>query len=80
MGDGLAHSLAGAVVIEAVFTWPGIGNLLITGVRNRDTVLTCGCIILITLIITVLLLIVDLLYAVADPRIKAQYARGGGRR
>jgi len=77
LGDNLAYILAGSVVTETVFVWPGIGRMLVEAVLNRDTPLATGSIILITIIVSVVLLITDLLYAAADPRIKAIYKRGG---
>lgn len=78
-GMQMGACLAGAVVTETVFTWPGIGRLTIDALNQRDTITVTGCIILTTLMITLLMLIVDLLYALVDPRIKAMYAKGGKR-
>lgn len=78
-GAQMGACLAGAVVTETVFTWPGIGRLTIDALNQRDTTTVTGCIILTTLMITLLMLIVDLLYAMVDPRIKAMYAKGGKR-
>jgi len=76
IGTQLAKAFGGAAVIEAVFAYPGVGKLLLDGVNNRDTTLVCSCIVLQTTITVVVLLIVDILYAYVDPRIKAQYAGG----
>ena len=74
IGNTLAMMLAGSAVVESVFSWPGVGRLTVQAVNSRDTTLACGCVILTCIIFVVLLLIVDLLFALVDPRIKAQYA------
>ena len=74
VGNTLAMMLAGSAVVESVFSWPGVGRLTVQAVSNRDTTLACGCVILTCIIFVVLLLIVDLAFALVDPRIKAQYS------
>ncbi len=76
-GTQLAAGLGGAVLTETVFAWPGVGRLIIDSVHQRDVPAVTGSVIMTTILISVLLLFVDLLYAFVDPRIKAQYARGG---
>lgn len=75
-GGQLANCLGGSVLTETVFAWPGVGRLIIDAVNSRDTPMVVGCIIMKTIIISIILLFVDLLYAIIDPRIKAQYIRG----
>ena len=77
IGNFLAFSLAGAAVIEQVFAWPGIGRLTVEAVSSRDVTLTLGVVIMSTIIYVLLLLVVDLIYAFVDPRIKAQYIGQG---
>lgn len=74
VGMMLAFSMAGSVVIETVFGWPGIGQLTIEAINRRDTPLACGGIILTLILFITMLLIVDLLYALVDPRIRARFA------
>ena len=74
VGETFATALGGAVVTEAVFSWPGVGRLIIDSIRSRDTMIVVGCIIMKTIVISVILLIVDILYAFVDPRIKSHYA------
>ena len=76
-GMQLGTVIGGSVVTETVFSWPGVGRLTIDAVTGRDTVLVTGCIIMTTIFVSVLMLLVDLIYALVDPRIKARYARGG---
>ena len=73
IGTSICVSLAGSAVIEQVFSWPGIGRMLVIGVLGRDTPVILGCTIMTTILYVVVMLIVDLLYALIDPRIKSQY-------
>ena len=75
-GGQFAGSLGGSVITESVFSWPGVGRLILDSINSRDTPVVVGCIIMKTIVICVILLIIDLLYAYVDPRIKSQYARG----
>ena len=83
LGGRLATSIAGTVVIEQVFTFPGIGTLLVTGINSRDYPVVRSCILILAVFAAVVMLLIDLVYAFIDPRIKAQYqrtaARKGGR-
>lgn len=69
VGLMMANFIGGAVVTEAVFTYPGLGRLLIQGISTRDYPLIQGCIIVIMTIYMAINLSVDLLYAYIDPRI-----------
>ena len=80
IGGALSMTMAGSAVIESVFAWPGVGRLTVEAVNSRDVTLTCGCVIMTTILYVLILLIVDLLYAFVDPRIKAQYSSGGKKR
>ena len=62
--------LAGAIVTETIFSWPGIGRLTITAISNRDYFLVQGCILAIGLTYIVVNLLTDVLYAVVNPRIR----------
>ena len=75
LGSGLSSQLAGSVVVETTFAWPGIGRMAAEAVLARDVTKTCGVIIMTTILYVLVQLIVDLMYAFVDPRIKAQYAR-----
>ena len=74
-GISFGNSIGGAVVTETVFSWPGVGKLVVESIGRRDTPMVLGCIVLITICISIINLLVDLLYAFIDPRIKAQYKR-----
>jgi len=62
--------LAGAIVTETIFSWPGIGRLTITAINNRDYFLVQGCILAIGLTYIGVNLLTDVLYAVVNPRIR----------
>lgn len=72
-GTSLGSTLGGAVLTESVFSWPGVGKLVIDSINQRDTPMVTGCLILTTLLVSVAILIVDVLYAYIDPKIKAVY-------
>jgi len=58
------------VVIEKLFSWPGIGSLLVDSIFQRDIPVTQGCILVIILVFLIVNLAVDILYTLIDPRIK----------
>jgi peptide/nickel transport system permease protein len=62
--------LAGAIVTETIFSWPGIGRLTIQAISNRDYYLVQGCILAIGLTYVAVNFMTDLLYSVANPRIR----------
>lgn len=76
-GLNFGSLMAGAVAIETVFAIPGIGRLMIDSIKIQDTPTVVACMVFVSLIVSVINLCVDLLYAFIDPRIKAQYLRGG---
>ena len=63
--------LAGAILTETIFSWPGIGKWMIDAIGHRDYTVVQGGLLLIALIVMVVNLIVDLLYAFINPRIRA---------
>lgn len=75
-GMGVVSILAGTVMTERVFSWPGIGLQLLTAINNRDQPMVTGFLIMISIIVCVSQLILDIIYAFIDPRIKAQYTKG----
>jgi peptide/nickel transport system permease protein len=70
-GYVLGSALGGAVLLETVFTWPGLGLLLVQAVRMRDNMTVVGIAIVAALAVIVINLLVDLLYAAIDPRIRS---------
>lgn len=62
--------LAGAIITERVFAWPGIGSLLVDSIAERDFKLTQGCILVIATTYVLVNMMTDILYRFLDPRIK----------
>ena len=62
--------LAGAVITETIFAWPGIGRLLIQSIGFRDYPMVQGCVLLIAVIYVAVNLVIDLVYGLLDPRIR----------
>ena len=63
--------IAGAVVVESVFSWPGVGRLLVVAVANRDLAVVQCILLLVAITMVCANLIVDLLYGMLDPRLRA---------
>ncbi len=74
-GMQFGYILGGAVLIETVFTWPGVGRLIVDSIGMRDIPMVTGCVIITTMIVSIVQLFVDILYSFIDPRIKAQYSK-----
>ena len=76
---GMQFSLVmtGSALAEKVFSWPGIGLLVADSITKRDTPMVTGAIILCCVMMAAINLLVDIIYAYCDPRIKAQYSRKG---
>ena len=70
LGPGLSYLLTGSLVVEQIFALPGIGKYFITGALNRDYGLVLGTTILYLFIILALNLIVDIVYAWLDPKVR----------
>ena len=74
VGFMVGSLIAGAVVVESIFSWPGIGRLLVVSVANRDLAVVQCILLLIAATMVVSNLVVDLLYGWLDPRLRAQTA------
>lgn len=66
---GIGFSVGGNVVVETVFSWPGIGRLLVNAVSSSDYPLAQGAFLVITAVLVTMNFIADMLYAVLDPRV-----------
>lgn len=73
LGLSFGISLGGAVVIEQVFSIPGLGMLMVSAIRDKDFPLVMASILFLAALFCLVMLIVDLIYAFIDPRIKAKY-------
>jgi peptide/nickel transport system permease protein len=70
MGLQFANLLAGTIVIENVFYLPGLGRLIFQSIANRDLIVVRNCVMLLAAMVVIVNFVVDVLYAVIDPRIK----------
>lgn len=76
IGVDFGTVLGGSVVIESVFALGGLGTLLITAIRMKDTPVVMAAVMFITVTYSLVNLVVDLIYAFVDPRVKSQYMKG----
>ncbi|MCQ9368863.1 ABC transporter permease [Brevibacterium sp. 91QC2O2] len=70
IGQTLGTLLAGAAVVETVFSIPGIGQLIVNSIERRDIVVIQGVVLLIAVVYVVINFIVDVLYSILDPRVR----------
>lgn len=73
-GNSFASSLGGAVVIESLFSIPGIGQYMVQAVRVRDYAVIRGTVVVLSIAFCLIMMIVDIVFAFIDPRIMAQYS------
>ncbi|MDB5954576.1 ABC transporter permease [Ramlibacter sp.] len=71
MGLQFSELLAGTIVVENVFYLPGLGRLIFQSISNRDLIVVRNCVMLLAAMVVMVNFVVDLLYAVIDPRVKA---------
>jgi peptide/nickel transport system permease protein len=71
MGLQFSNLLAGTIVVENVFYLPGLGRLIFQSIANRDLIVVRNCVMLLATMVIVVNFVVDVLYAVIDPRVKA---------
>jgi ABC-type dipeptide/oligopeptide/nickel transport system permease component len=71
-GLELGDMVGSAFIIESVFAWPGIGRLTVNAVQQRDFLVVQGCVLVTAVGFVLINLLVDLLYAVIDPRVRAR--------
>ena len=74
IGLNFGTMLGGAMVVESLFAMPGLGTLIIYAVRQKDTPLAIAAVLFVAFMAGIVNLVVDILYAYVDPRIKSQYA------
>ena len=75
IGYNFGHSLTGAILVETVFAWPGLGSLFITSIGNRDYPVLVGIFLLTALAVVIANLVTDILYAALDPRVRSSYGK-----
>ena len=76
-GSNFGALIGGAVVTETLFVLPGVGSFMMQGINSRDVPVVCGSIVVLSLLYSVIMLLIDLLHALIDPRVKARYAKKG---
>jgi peptide/nickel transport system permease protein len=70
IGYNFGYSLTGAILTETVFAWPGLGGLFVSSVQYKDYPVLSGIFLLVATAVVIANLVTDLLYAVADPRVR----------
>lgn len=72
LGMALADMIAGSIIIEQVFSIPGLGRILLTSISNRDYPVVMAVIVCIAMLVLVVNMIVDIIYGIVDPRISVE--------
>jgi len=80
VGLQFGRGLGGAILTESIFSIPGLGKLMVDSIKARNYPVVQGGVLFIAIAFSLINLIVDILYAFADPRIKSQYQSRGSRR
>lgn len=75
IGSSFGAILGGSVIAESVFNLPGLGTLIVLSIKAKDTPCVLASVLLLAFFFAIIMLIVDLVYAFIDPRIKAKYAK-----
>jgi oligopeptide transport system permease protein len=70
LGPAAAHLLTGSIIVETIFGLPGVGRYFVEGALNRDYTLVMGTVVLIAVFVIVFNLLVDIAYALLDPRVR----------
>ena len=74
-GVQFSNVLGGSVLAETVFAWPGVGRLVVDAIDQRDIPTVTGALVMTTMLVTIANLLIDIVYAFVDPRIKSQYVK-----
>ena len=75
IGINMGWQLGGTIIIEQVFAIPGLGSLLLTSIRMKDTPVVVASVTLVCLLASIINLCADILYAYIDPRVKSRYSK-----
>ena len=75
VGMNFGGLLGGTVLIESVFSFPGLGSRMLEAIRDKDIPMVTGCTVFLAVLFCLIMLVVDLLYAYVDPRVKAKYSK-----
>ena len=74
-GVQFSNVLGGSVLAETVFAWPGVGRLVVDAIDQRDIPTVTGALVMTTMLVTIVNLLIDIVYAFVVPRIKAKYSK-----
>ena len=75
VGLQFGQLLGGAMLTETVFSWPGLGRLMVDSIKSKDIPMVLGAVIVMAVMFSIVNLIVDIIYAFIDPRIKSMYKK-----
>ena len=75
IGSMFGTALGGSLISEIIFSVPGIGQFLFTGLSNRDYPVIQGCVLFISVVFSFVILLVDVIFAFIDPRIRSQFSK-----
>jgi len=78
IGYSAGFTIAGSVLIEKVFGWPGMGQLLFDSIQRSDNMVVMGILLIITIVVVIVNIITDVVYGLVDPRIRARMRREAG--
>jgi peptide/nickel transport system permease protein len=73
VGLQFGQLLGGAMLTETVFSWPGLGRLMVDSITRKDIPMVMGAVLFLAIMFSLVNLAVDIIYAFVDPRIKSQY-------
>ncbi|MCD8126452.1 MAG: ABC transporter permease [Clostridiales bacterium] len=80
LGTQFAAGLGGTLILETIFSIPGVGLYVTGAITKRDYPAVMGCVVFLAILFCLIMLGVDILYALVDPRVRAQYEARGSRR
>ena len=75
VGSTLGGALGGSIILENVFAIPGLGTLVVLSIRSKDIPMMLACVLVSASFVAIVMVLVDVVYALVDPRIKAKYAK-----
>lgn len=76
-GLQLATAFTGAILTETIFSWPGMGSLIVGAIDNRDYSLIQGAVVLVAFAFVFINLITDIIYMIINPKFAAESTKGG---
>ncbi|UKA60468.1 ABC transporter permease [Arthrobacter sp. FW306-2-2C-D06B] len=75
IGYNLGHALAGAVLVESVFGWPGMGLLMYESIKRSENMVVLGILLVVAITVVVVNILTDVVYGLVDPRVRARMRR-----